>query len=180
MNTKTWAKTVLTVQKYLDRVCASIDECISKKSTAAFNVNTKNIYKNDCFCVANYMIDLIDRKKSLINLRVICNNALKSIDRLSAKILVLKFIDRMPSATIAKLLNLSERTYFRKLNAAYENFEDYLIQNGFDAEYFENSYVNEGWIMDVYDEISKQTGKTDNVITFTPIYLNKICIAMSK
>ena len=27
---------------------------------------------------------------------------------------------------------------------------------------------------------TKQTGKTDNVITFTPIYLNKICIAMSK
>ena len=180
MKIKTWAKTILTVQKYLDRVCASIDECVNKKSTAAFNVNSKNIYKNDCFYVANYMIDLIDRKKNLINLRVICNDAVNGIDKLSAKILVLKFIDRMPSVEIAKLLNLSERTYFRKLNAAYVNFENFLQNSGFDAEYFEDNYKNEGWILDVYEEIEKQTGKTDNVITFTPIYLNKICVAMGK
>ena len=180
MNTKTWAKTILNVQKYLDRVCAAIDECVNKKSTASFNVNSKNIYKNDCFYVSNYMLDLIDRKKGLINLRVICNDALKNMDSISAKILVLKFIDRMPSLTIAKLLKLSERTYFRKLNVAYDNFENYLTNNGFNAEYFECNYKNEGWIIEVYDEIEKQTERADNVITFTPIYLNNICVAMSK
>ena len=91
MTLKIWARTLLTVQKYLERICNSIDACIEKKAMASSFVNSKNMYNNDCASVADWIINMSERKKQLINLNVICISALKGIERNFAKILALKY-----------------------------------------------------------------------------------------
>lgn len=181
MNLKVWARTLMTIQKYLERICDSIDACIEKKATASMYVSTKNIFQNDSLSVSNWMIEMGERKVNLINLNVICLNALRSIDKTQAKILALKYFDRMQSADIASLLGLSERTYFRKLNAAYDSLECWLMRNGYDCEYFATKLQNEGWITEVYYETQRLMNSNQtkyNVLAITPLYLEKVCRAI--
>ncbi len=177
MTLKIWARTLLTIQKYLERICKSIDACIEKRALASYYVNSKNFYKNDCASVADWIIEMSERKKQLINLNIICLNALRGIDKSFAKILALKYFNRMSSVDIAKIMELSERTYFRKLNNAHESFESWLIVNGYDAKYFEENLKNEGWITEVYYETEKLYNckiTKNNVLNLSPLYLDKI------
>lgn len=176
MTLKIWARTLLTIQKYLERICNSIDSCIEKKALASSFVNSKNAYQNNCASVADWIINMSDRKRKLINLNVICIKALKSLDRDFAKILALKYFDRMSSSDIAKTLGLSERTYFRRLNNAQDSFESYLAVNGFNAEYFSKEFSNEGWILEVYYETERLYNNNltkNNVLNLNPLFIEK-------
>lgn len=150
MELKVWAKTMLTVQRHLERVTNALDELIYKKAAASAYVNSKNLMEQTCEKLGNFIINVSETKVNLINLNTICVSALKGIDKTSAKILILKHIENKQSSEIFSLLNMSERTYFRRLNMAYDNFEKWLVKNGFTEQYFLKKYSNEGWIMEVY------------------------------
>lgn len=161
MELKIWGKTIISVQRYLERVTKAIDSLITKKALASAFVSSKNLTEQSAESVANALIELSERKVNLINLNVICFNALKEIDRLSAKILILKFVDCLPSAEIASILEISDRTFFRKLNLAYDHFEGWLKRNNFTKEYFENKFKKEGWIMEIFYTNKEKDDKKD-------------------
>lgn len=150
MNLKVWGITIVTVQKYLEKVTKAIDSLIYKRALASGYVSSKNLTEQGAYNVTKNIIDLSERKVNLINLNTICFNALREIDRVSAKILILKFIDALPSSEIASILEISDRTYFRKLNLAYEDLGKWLLKNKYTDDYFKEKYINEGWIMDVF------------------------------
>lgn len=162
MELKVWGKTMVSVQKYLERLTNAIDSLIEKRAYASAFVSTKNLTEQGAYSVANDLIELSERKINLINLNIICFNALKEIDKISAKILILKFIDCLPSSEIATLLEISDRTFFRRLNSAYDNLEKWLLRNNFDKEYFEEKFKNEGWIMEAFLK-NKETHKKKDV-----------------
>ena len=161
MELKIWARTMLTVQRHLGKVTKALDEVIMKKAISSAFVTTKNLMEQSSENVSNFIINVSQSKVNLINLNTICVNALKAIDKTSAKILILKHIDNRPSGEIAKTLGFSDRTYFRRLNSAYENFENYLKKSGFSGEYFMEKFSKEGWIMEVYYS-SKEFFETNN------------------
>lgn len=166
MELKVWAKTMLTVQRHLEKVTKALDHVIYKKAIASMFVNSKNLHENSGEAVSKFIINLMDSKINLINLNTICVNGLKKIDKTCAKILILKHIDGRTSNDIAKLLGLSDRTYFRRLNKAYEEFENYLRGNNFTDEYFIKRYSSEGWIMEVHDKCLEffESGNSENEI----------------
>lgn len=150
MELKEWGKTMVMIQKYLERVTKAIDSLVYKRAMTSVFVNSKNLTEQSAYAVTNNLIELSERKIRLINLHTICSNALKGIDKNSAKLLILKFVDGLPSVEIASLLELSDRTYYRKLNEAYGSLENWLKRNNFTEEYFRTNFKNEGWIMDVF------------------------------
>lgn len=161
MELKEWGKTMITIQKYLGRVTKAIDSLVYKRAITSAFVSSKNLTKQSAYSVANNLIDLSERKVRLINLHTICVNALNGIDKASAKLLILKFIDGLPSSETAALLGLSDRTYYRKLNEAYDNLENWLKKNNFTEEYFTNNFKNEGWIMEVFYKNKESKEKKD-------------------
>ena len=66
------------------------------------------------------------------------------------RILILKHIDGRTSSEISKIFGISDRTYFRKLQKAYADLQQWLIENKFTHEYFFNKFNSEGWIMEAY------------------------------
>ena len=66
------------------------------------------------------------------------------------KLLILKFIDGLPSAEIASIFGFSNRTYFRKLDKAYDDLGKWLKQNNFSNNYFQRLCKDEGWIMEIF------------------------------
>lgn len=147
---KIWGKTLVTIQKYLARITKTIDSLIYKKALASGYVSTKNLTKQSAFVVTDSIISLSQRKVNLINLNVVCLNALKGIGPNSAKLLILKFIDGLPSAEIASIFGFSNRTYFRKLDKAYDDLGKWLKQNNFSNNYFQRLCKDEGWIMEIF------------------------------
>ena len=83
---KIWGKTLVTIQKYLARITKTIDSLIYKKALASGYVSTKNLTKQSAFVVTDSIISLSQRKVNLINLNVVCLNALKGIGPNSAKL----------------------------------------------------------------------------------------------
>lgn len=171
MELKIWARTILTVQRHIAKVVRALDEIIYKRAISSIFVTTKNLIEQSSEAVSNFIINVSEAKVNLINLNTICIDGLKAIDKLCAKILILKHIDGRTSAEIANLLSISERTYFRRLNKAYDLFADYLDENGFDDQYFMDKFSDEGWIMEVYYSCKnffsgKESGEIFNEIDF--------------
>ena len=183
MELKIWARTMLTVQRHLGKVTKALDEVIMKRALSSAFVTTKNLMEQSSETVSNFIINISESKVNLINLNTICINALKGIDKTSAKILILKHIDNKSGSEISKLLNLSDRTYYRRLNSAYDNFAKWLSKNNFMPEYFHNHFSKEGWIMEVYygsKEFFVNNNKEFETFSFENGFLNGIVKQISK
>lgn len=107
---------------------------------------------------ASKMIELMERKRKMVNLKVAVEDALSKVDKTSKKILTLVFHDGVKSEYISQLLGLSIRTFFRRKAQALNDFAIILEALGYDNEFFETEYFNEKWFMAVYeDSVSKNT-----------------------
>lgn len=65
---------------------------------------------------------------------------------------MLVFIDGVKSESVAELMGISLRTFFRKKAKGLECFQEKLIEYGYNIKFFENEYLNEKWMMSVYNE----------------------------
>ena len=109
-NNNNWSKTILGVYKYLPRVTLAFDKLVKSRAYNSSATSLYNLAFNDIMNVANSIINLTQRKNNLINLKVIIDKTLKSIDLTSARILIYKYFDNKKSAEIAKMLNVCNRT----------------------------------------------------------------------
>lgn len=149
MELKVWSKTLLNIYGCLGKLTNAIDKLVLE-----FGINSGNNYGfNSAFYDAQKIIELTDRKVTLINLKVLISKSLTSMDETLCRILVLKFMDKMSVETILKVLNLKRRTFYRKFNSALSSFANLLIINGFNKDCISHFIGNETWIYDVYDEI---------------------------
>ncbi len=179
MNLNVWVRTILTVQKYLERVCFSIDACIEKKINASCYVTSKNFAENSAEFLSNWIIGMTNKKVNLINLNVICMDALRGIDRNLAKILALKHFEGMQARDIIDIMGLSERTYFRRLNNAYIEFEKFLAKHGYTPAFFEKMLEKEGWITEIYYENEKaiKENRKNEFLELSNLFIERVCRA---
>ena len=163
MNNNNWSKTLLSVYRYLPRVTYAIDKIVKTRAYNSSYSTTNNISFNNVWNVANTILDLTERKITLINLKLIIEKALHSMDENSARILILKFIDGKKSNEIANLFNICLRTFFRKVNTALESFSKALIRMGYTNDKLLNMLKNEKWIMETFNKSEKETiNNTEN------------------
>lgn len=149
-----WSKTLLNSYSYLETICGAID-----KTVVSFGVNSQN--SASTYDIANKIISLISRKKFLINTKVMVDNVLKNLSKENAKILTIKFIDKTKSELASKMLNLSMRTYFRKIKSAVQQFAIELKNQKYTPQKLFEMYAQEGWIMEIYNVYSQKQNKKD-------------------
>ena len=111
----------------------------------------------------NKIIELIERKRKMINLKVACEQALNKIPKQSRKILMLFYIDGVKCDFVAQLLGISIRTFFRQKLKALKEFSDSLESLGFDFEYFKKEYGCESWFVSLYDECVAKSGNIEDL-----------------
>lgn len=104
------------------------------------------------FSQANRIIELMDRKRKMINLKVAVESAISRLDTMDRRIMTLVYVDGVTSELISQLLGMSIRTFFRKKSQALKQFNIILQEIGFDEEFFESEYFGEKWFMAVYDD----------------------------
>jgi hypothetical protein len=147
MELKIWCKTFLNIYRSLEKITFAIDKIVL---TSGLNIS------GDVYFTANKMIELTNRKITLINLKLLIEKQLSELPSTYAKLLILKYVDRLRGEDIATAFKISNRTYFRRHNAALKSFELCLKKNGKDHKTLLEVCKKEAWIMDLYNKFLEQ------------------------
>ena len=169
MNLKSWTKTILTVYRHLPKITKSIDKIFEARAIGGSVMSSNAMAYNDVYNLTNNLINLTERKKSLINLKLLADKVLTSIDRDLAKLLILRYIDGYGYDKLAEHFGVCERTIYRKMNRALDVSVYALLRNGYDENKIENMIEKENWLF----EVCRETAKED-FITLDTTYLSKV------
>jgi len=150
MEEKIWSKTLLTCYDSLEKIANAIDNLVVTNCVNSAS-NGHSILQN-----ANRVIDLMERKKKIVNIKVLIEDVLSFIEPKHTRVLILKYVDRVKSEDMAKVLNVSLRTLFRKINRSLELFAEALIKKGYSPEVLSLWLENEGWIKELYNALIKK------------------------
>lgn len=173
---KIWSKTILNIYRYLERVSNAIDKIVMSRATNSFYTSSSNMAFNGVWNVSQDIINLTNRKVNLINLKLIIEKALSCIDENLAKVLIMNFVEKRTCYECAEILNVSIRTYFRKLNKALTSFSMALSRNKYDETYFDNMLESENWILEIKNKITKN----QDIFEMNNKFAKKICCDLKK
>lgn len=173
---KIWSKTILNIYRYLERVANAIDKIVLSRAINSFFTSSSNMAFNGVWNVSQDIINLTNRKVNLINLKLITEKALSCIDEALAKVLILNFVEKRTCYECAEILNVSLRTYFRKLNKALESFSKALNRQKYDEKYFDNMLASENWILEVKNKLTSN----QDIFEMNGKFAKKICCDLKK
>ena len=151
-----WTKTILSVYRYLERISNAIDKIVKRSAFASGYLSQQNYYYNNVLSVSQKIIDLSQRKITLINLKVLIEDVLKTISKKDAQILIERYIDGDKCKQIAQKYNLSIRTIFRRIESAEIAFAKTLKIKGYCESKLTNFLKDEKWITNVYCRLSQK------------------------
>ncbi len=154
-----WARTLLNVYRYLQRVTEDIDVMIERIAEGSFYVTSSNFFTSSTMAVSNNIIALSERKINLINLKILIENVLG--DCKESALLAAKFVDGIKPKEIAKLFDINVRTYFRKLNNGLESFNLVLKRQGYTDAKLRELVKDENWILVVYEQMEEGESELD-------------------
>ena len=151
-----WAKSVILSYGHLERICNAIDKQIDRLAcnSCIGSTSWSNIYSVSN--VSNKIIELTQNKIDYINIKVLVEKVLESINKKFSKILILKYIQNLKTADVAKVLKVSDRTLFRNANKAFAEFADKMSVFGFTSEKMEVKYLSDGLIGALYKKIKSE------------------------
>lgn len=158
MKENIWSKTLLGVYRHLEAVADAIDKITLKTALNSYHFSMSN---NDILKTSNRLIDLGERKVTLINLKVLIEDILSSMQEKDADILICRYIENIKFKDIALEKNIGLRTVFRRVERAEDMFSKKLEARGYSDLKLRNMLKNEKWIMNYYDDIAYS--KSDEV-----------------
>lgn len=138
-----WAETILRSHKHLKGVINSIDNSIDEM---AINAGTG---AQETYAIMERTADLIARKTRIITLRVIITDMLNSLNVQKRSIITSHYIDGDSVEEIAEKSKFMIPSIRTLLNSAILTCAAYLMQMGFDDEYFTKKYGNEAWLISI-------------------------------
>lgn len=124
------AKTVICVYGRLNKAVLDIEEVIEKACYGSFSSRLPAIKQ-----IEN-VIELIERKNLLLNLKAIASQSLHALTKEEFEILAIKY------GRLKKDLYLSRRTFFRKVCGALRSLERELSLRGITEETFKSDYAD--------------------------------------
>lgn len=157
---KNWSKALLFAYGHLETICGAIDKTVLSCGLGSSSTFFDTEY------VANRMINLIERKKFLINLKLIVDKAFSNMKSKYARVLMLKYIDCVDSKLASEVMKTSTRTFFRQINAGLQNFWESLNKIGYGLDEIKELLKNEQWILEIYNSLMQKTVKEDEMNNF--------------
>ncbi len=152
---KFWIKTLLSSYSIFPEIIKTVDKIIElQASTVSF---VQDIYNGDnSFDQMERVIDLSERKNSLVNIYLMTKDMMSGISKDDYDIIDKRFNLNWSASEIAKDYNISVRTAYRKIDKIVD--EIYLICKGrnWSLRLIESQIKNETWLVDRYLKIIKE------------------------
>ncbi len=151
-----WAKTILSVYRYLERICGAIDKIVMQSALGSGEVTGGAYSHNNVYSISQKIIDYSQRKVTLINLKVLVEDILKNIPISDAKILIERYVNGAKRREISERLEISMRTVYRKIERAEKSFLSKMCQKGYSSFKLQQFLKDEVWIKSAYDMIESE------------------------
>ena len=148
-----YIKVLFDIYKSLPKIISLIDRIIEKKASTLLPASS--IYGDsylETHNQINKVLDMTERKDKLLNLYIIIENMLNSLNNDDKKFAILRFIKKARVDDIAKEFNLTERSIYRKNSKVLENVYDFMIKQNWNISFLESQIGNEPWIKEMYIE----------------------------
>lgn len=142
------SETIVKIYRMLKKKCDAIDHFIDNHAiyygpdTAEFN----------SFDVYNNILDLMARKTQLINLKVIVDSAIKTLDENVKKVLLLKMNYNLSTTELCGILEVKERTLFRWIERAYSDLTN-ALNNSIYCGKLADIISHESWIKEMNNDV---------------------------
>ena len=145
------SEALIKVYRMLNKKCEAIDHFI-REHALYFGPNTVEYGADD---VCNNILDLIARKNQLINLKVIIDSAINKLPEKDKKILFIKMHYSISMDELCAVLELKQRTAFRRIEQAYRNLCLVLNESKY-IKKLEHIVRVEDWICSIREEIKSR------------------------
>lgn len=145
------SETLIKIYRLLKRKCEAIDKFIQNHALY-FGPCTVEYGALD---VCNNIIELMTRKNQLINLKIIIDSAVKTLSEKDKKILLIKMNYNIQISEICEILELKERTAFRRIEKAFENLTEAFNNSKYNSKLLK--IINEEeWIKNAKEEVKER------------------------
>ena len=181
MKNQLWTQTILESYNYIGCLSRSIDKRVLTLGTQSYKTTNYGT-----FCTLDLMeavIELIERKKKMLRLKMLVENTLRNLPVGTSKLLIRKYIDKLSLSDLALENNITINVLRRKLYKAINECYDYFCKLGYCTAYIEQEYLSEQWLVGIYErkyQNLKKPTKQDK-ITFIPQKSNSsfsLCFAI--
>ncbi|MBE7082685.1 MAG: hypothetical protein E7378_03325 [Clostridiales bacterium] len=152
---KTWSKTLLSSYYYLERLCDSIDKLVNQTAVNSYFSSSSQLYNNSVMDISNRIIDLSNRKIEYINLKVLIEKTLETMPKKLAKLLILKYMQKISIEKCCMLLNMSMRSCYRLLDKSLACFSEQIARFGYNTQKLEIVYWDDKFIKSIYTLIEQ-------------------------
>lgn len=149
-NDLVWAKTILSVYRYLERICDAIDNIVMQSALGSFNIVGQEYSCNNVYSISQKIIDYSQRKITLINLKILIEDILQELSPSDAKVLIERYVEGAKRREMAEKFEVGLRTVYRKIDHAEQAFVKKMRLKGYGAFSIEEFLKNELWIKNAY------------------------------
>lgn len=145
------SEALIKIYRVISKKCDAIDKFI-KNHALYFGPCTAEYGSLD---VCNNIIELMTRKNQLINLKIILDTAIKTLSEKDKKILFIKMNYNLQMSEICGVLELKERTAFRRIEKAFENLAEALNKSKYKTKLC-RIIDSEDWIREIKEEVKER------------------------
>ena len=144
------SEAIVKIYRLFKKKCEAIDRFINNHALY-FGTNS---YEFGSLDVCNNILDLMARKNQLINLKIIVDGAIHNLSEKDKQILFIKMNYNLSTDEICGILELKERTAFRRIEHAFLSLADALNNSKYCSR-LERILFNEQWIKDVKETVKE-------------------------
>lgn len=162
LKTKIWIKTLISSYRIFPKIISTIDKIVEIQATnISFSSNIFNS-SNKLENQFEKVIDLSERKKSLVNIYVMLTKMINDLSYDQKCLFEYKFIDEMTNDEIAEEMGICERTVYRKFQKLINNIYSYFVLNHWTLEFIEFQIGSEDWLIDKFNHNFKEYKKLNS------------------
>lgn len=158
-----WIKTLLGSIKIFPEILKTIDKIIEiQATTISFMTDVYNS-SNSTFSQAEQIIDLSDRKQSVLNIYLMLQNILKNTEKGDYEFLEKKFIDKLTINELAEEYNVSSRTIYRRTEKILDSICKRCMLKNWSLNFIETQVKDEAWLIQKYKRMVYEYIKSSGI-----------------
>ena len=168
MKEQLWTQTLFESYNYINSITKTIDKRVMSLGINSYK--TSNFGKDYTLELMEAVIELIERKKKILKLKFLIEDALRNITLESAKLLLRKYVDKQTLQKLAKENNTTVGVVRRKLKKALKEAYAYFCERGYCISTLEREFLSEKWLVGIYERKyeAQKLPKVEDKIMFLP------------
>lgn len=152
-----WVKTLICLHDAFSNAIKLIDKIISTKATSVTQGSSIfGDYKHGTYNQVQELLDIQERKLSLINLYSLTESMVDSLPQKYKEFVSLKFYKHKKMQYISEALEIDERTAFRWSHYCLNELVKYCENNNLTDMFFRCQTSSEPWIKEHFDKHYKR------------------------